>query len=166
LGALAVALQAIVLVGCLPSDPGPDEKLVVARGDNGVSLFVVGCNPERLLERDVRVLVVQRSAPIMSSTGSLVLDGSLDESGSLVIAGTEFDEFVAAVQQASASEELRFQGVQEGAVRQNRFEFALPIPTLQGWLADADGEPFLYRNNPVAELPQAAAERRCGLASS
>ena len=166
LGAVALALNAIALVGCLPSDPGPTEKLVLARGRSGVSIYLVGCDPARRLEREVKVLIVQRSAPFMSSTGRFTLDGSLDNSGSLVIAGTEFDDFVAAVQQANASEELRFQGAQDESLRQNRFESVVPIPTLQEWLADDVGDPFLYRNNPVKELPQDASGQRCGVASS
>lgn len=163
LGAVAFALHTVVLVGCLPSDPDSGAKLVIARGGDGVSIFVVGCKPDRRLEREVKVLIVPRSTPIMSATGSLTFDGSLDDSGSLVISGGEFDDFVAALQQADSSGELRFQGADAGSVPRNRFEFAVPIPTLQTWLAD--DESFLYRNKPVRELPQSAMGQRCGVAS-
>lgn len=166
LGAVALALQVALLVGCLPSDPDSPEKLVIAHGGDRVSFFVVGCTPERRLEREVKVLIVRRSTPIMSTTGSFTLDGSLDDSGSLVISGDDFDDFVLAVEQADSSGELRFQGADAGSVPLNVFEFAVPIRILQEWLTDVDGEPLLYRNTPVTELPRAAAEHRCGPSSS
>jgi hypothetical protein len=134
----------------------------VARNAEGVSFFVAHCGTKRHLEREVRVLIVERGAP-MSSLGSFALEGSLDDSGSFVIAGAEFDDFAAVIHRAGESEELRFQGTVQSSVRQSRFEFRVGIPVLQKWLADEDGDPFIYRNHPVKELPQAAIEQRCGV---
>lgn len=111
------------------------------------------------------MVIVPSGAPYMTTTGSFVVEGSLEESGELVLDGVDFDHFVDAIRWASDLDELRFQGVEQSSIGPSRFEFMVPIPVLQQWLSGDEGSPFLDGNIAVNELPKAALEERCGLST-
>lgn len=151
------------LAGCFPSDPGSSERLVVARGEDRVTFFVVGCGADGLMEHEAKLVIVVGSAPYMSSSGTFELDGSLDPSGEFVVRGDDFDLVANAVGDASDADQLRYYGVQTRAGRRDRLEFVVPITTFRQWLADKASGAYLYGNAPVNVLPPTAVEQRCGV---
>ena len=124
-GALAV------VAGCLPSDPGGPERMVISRDGSTISFFEVGCVKTSPVARQVTVAVRRPGSPIFSTSGRFVLQGKLDDSGVLVVGGGNAKELREAVAAASDDERLVFVGDEVLATRKNRFEFSWPIAAVR-----------------------------------